>query len=125
MDVCPSFTSLTKCDANIYVVVGIPLQTSVDCGSETVQMFGLANALRCVHSLLTIFALLNVKSREIFNPEIPIAELPAVRYMRSVHNVGIERSWLRLRLQWGDNAVKTYLDGREQRIFDEDNPDDM
>ncbi|EFI28278.1 hypothetical protein CC1G_14303 [Coprinopsis cinerea okayama7 len=79
---------------------GLPLQLSMDCGSETTQTFGLANALR-----------------EIFVPEIPVDELPAVRYMRSVHNISIERAWLRLRLDWGNNAHSVYTKGLEENVF--------
>ncbi|KAJ7586523.1 hypothetical protein C8J56DRAFT_730405, partial [Mycena floridula] len=40
--------------------------------------------------------------REILFPECPLEELAAHVYLRSVHNISIERSWLRLRLDFGD-----------------------
>lgn len=42
--------------------------------------------------------------REIFASDLPIEELPAHRFMQSIHNITIERGWLRLRLHWGDNV---------------------
>ncbi|KAK7690805.1 hypothetical protein QCA50_005905 [Cerrena zonata] len=70
---------------------GMSVQMTTDCGSETTEIFGLANALR-----------------EAFSPHLidPGGSnvLPAHRFMKSVHNITIERGWLRLRLQWGDNV---------------------
>lgn len=34
-----------------YLILGIPLQFTTDCGSETTQLFGLVSALRYVHVL--------------------------------------------------------------------------
>ncbi|KAF8903183.1 hypothetical protein CPB84DRAFT_1678207 [Gymnopilus junonius] len=78
----------------IYILGGMPFQSTTDCGSETITMFGLAVALR-----------------EIFFPAVPHEELPAHRFLRSVHNITIERGWKRLRLQWGDNIKAFYLAG--------------
>ncbi|KAF9073367.1 hypothetical protein BDP27DRAFT_1445014 [Rhodocollybia butyracea] len=66
---------------------GIPVQMTTDCGSELVMVYGFANALR-----------------EMFASDLPIEELPAHRFMQSIHNITIERGWLRLRLHWGDNV---------------------
>ncbi|KIK79428.1 hypothetical protein PAXRUDRAFT_161324, partial [Paxillus rubicundulus Ve08.2h10] len=71
---------------------GMPLQTTTDCRSETTQVYGFANALR-----------------EHFSPHISTDELPAHRFLRSVNNITIERGWLQLHLQWGDN-VKVFLE---------------
>jgi hypothetical protein len=57
--------------------------------------------------------------------DVPNDILPAHRYVRSVHNIGIERAWLRLRLSFGDNACLTYEKGRTDGIFDEDNIDHL
>lgn len=46
--------------------------------------------------------------REIFFPEYEQELLPAYLYMRSVHNVSIERSWRTLKVDFGDNAVILY-----------------
>ena len=60
-------------------------------------------------------------SREIFADHLSIAELPAHRYLRSIHNITIERGWLRLRLQWGDNVKAFWEAGAD--IYVESNPD--
>ncbi|KIK51884.1 hypothetical protein GYMLUDRAFT_78053 [Collybiopsis luxurians FD-317 M1] len=75
---------------------GIPTQFTTDCGSETTALLGPMNALR-----------------EIFHPECSLEELPAHIYLRSVHNISIECSWLRLRLDFGDNAVLFFNRGIE------------
>ncbi|GLB37945.1 hypothetical protein LshimejAT787_0409960 [Lyophyllum shimeji] len=83
---------------------GMPIQMSTDCGSETTEVFGLANALR-----------------EIFAGHISIDELPAHRFLKSVHNITIERGWLRLRLQWGDDAKAFWEAGAD--IYIKENED--
>ncbi|KAL0577351.1 hypothetical protein V5O48_004634 [Marasmius crinis-equi] len=57
-----------------------------DCGSETSRVYSLATALR-----------------EEFQPELYIDKNPAHRFLKSVSNITIERGWLRLQLQWGEN----------------------
>lgn len=57
--------------------------------------------------------------------DVPNDILPAHRYVRSVHNIQIERSWLRLRLTFGDNACLTFEKGKADGIFDEDNPNHL
>ncbi|KAJ6553452.1 hypothetical protein B0H10DRAFT_2202016 [Mycena sp. CBHHK59/15] len=71
---------------------GVPLQTTTDCGSETTILFGIVNSLR-----------------SIFHPDLDATELPPHVYLRSVHNIAVERQWLRLRLEFGDNAVISEL----------------
>jgi hypothetical protein len=88
---------------------GMPIQMTTDCGSETVEVFGLGNALRYV-----LWSCLDVRTvealyREIFSPDLPIDELPAHRFLRSVNNITVERGWLQLRVRWGDN-VKIFWD---------------
>lgn len=48
--------------------------------------------------------------------------LPAHVYMRSVHNISIERSWLRLRLEWGDNAVQFFNKGIDDGVYNAADP---
>ncbi|KAF9451473.1 hypothetical protein P691DRAFT_796776 [Macrolepiota fuliginosa MF-IS2] len=86
---------------------GIPLQFSTDCGSETTLIFGFANALR-----------------DIFHPEYDSTELPAHTYIRSIHNISIERSWLRLCLQFGDAAIIAFHNGHVENggPYQPDNP---
>ncbi|KAL0567778.1 hypothetical protein V5O48_014215 [Marasmius crinis-equi] len=78
----------------VYEMGGMPVQSTTDCGSETTRVFALANALR-----------------EYFSPELNSQETPAHRFLRSVHNVTIERGWLQLRLQWGLNVKKFWEAG--------------
>lgn len=59
--------------------------------------------------------------RAIFHPDFDLTELPAHVYLRSVHNISIERSWLRLRLDWGDNVVLFFNKGIEDGFY---NPND-
>jgi len=81
---------------------GMPLQSTTDCGSETTGSYALANLLR-----------------EFFKPDISSADVPAHRFLRSVHNIVIERGWLRLRSVWGDNVCLEYMQGVENDIYDE------
>lgn len=85
---------------------GIPLQLTTDCGSETTLTYGLQNALR-----------------EIFHSDVNLHELPGHIYLRSVHNISVERAWLRLRLDWGDNAVLAFEKGEEEGWYDPHEPD--
>jgi hypothetical protein len=88
------------------------LQFSTDCGSETTVLYGLVNALRCV-ILTTVYtvSLTNHHPRVRFHSDYDNSILPAHVYLRSVHNISIERSWLRLRLDFGDNVVQAFLNG--------------
>ncbi|KAF7986909.1 hypothetical protein HWV62_12687 [Athelia sp. TMB] len=83
---------------------GLPLQASTDCGSETTKLFALMNALRAI-----------------FHPDFDLDTLPAHVYLRSVHNISIERSWLRLRLDWGDNVVLFFNKGIEDGLYNPNN----
>ncbi|GJJ06685.1 hypothetical protein Clacol_000880 [Clathrus columnatus] len=74
---------------------GMPVQMTTDCGSETGRIFGIVNALW-----------------ETFAPHLGEDAPPAHRFLRSVNNITIERGWLQLWLQWGDN-VKIYWEARE------------
>ena len=51
--------------------------------------------------------------REYFSPNLDIDELPAHVFLKSLHNITIERGWLRLRLQWGDNVKVFWAAGSE------------
>jgi hypothetical protein len=103
----------------------MPLQFTTDCGSETTQLHGLASALRYVFFLHNISIVVNSSClyfREILHPDFDLRELPAHIYLRSIHNISIERSWLRLRLDWGDNAVVVFEKGKEEGIYNPDDP---
>lgn len=58
---------------------------------------------------------------EILHPEYCSNELPAHVFLRSVHNITIERSWLRLRMGLGDNAIQWFEKGINEGFY---NPHD-
>ena len=60
--------------------------------------------------------------REIFHPELSTTELPAHCYQRSIHNIVVERGWLCLRLVFGDTAVIAFHKGKEDGIYNPDDP---
>ena len=66
--------------------------------------------------------MLNLHIREIFHADFNLCELAAHIYLRSVHNISIEHLWLRLRLDWGDNAVIVFKKGKDDGIYNPDNP---
>ncbi|KAF7346248.1 hypothetical protein MSAN_01851900 [Mycena sanguinolenta] len=85
---------------------GVPLQTTTDCGSETTLLYGIVNAIR-----------------DIWHPELAEAGIRAHNYLRSVHNITVERTWLRLRLEFGDAAVLVFNKGIEDLVYNKDDPD--
>lgn len=72
-------------------------------------MYALANALRWVILSYISTVAQCLTNREHFSPHLDGDELVAHMFLKSVHNITIERGWLRLRLQWGDN-VKVFWD---------------
>ncbi|KAF8182784.1 hypothetical protein K438DRAFT_1600522, partial [Mycena galopus ATCC 62051] len=85
---------------------GVPLQTTTDCGSETTMLYGIVNAIR-----------------DMFQPELAAAGVQAHTYLRCVHNISVECSWLRLRLDFGDNAVLNFNKGQEDGMYDSNDDD--
>ena len=77
----------------------MPIQSTTDCGSETILVFALANALRWV--VLSCISMLAqcLMNREHFSPHLDGDELAAHMFLKSIDNITIERGWLRLRLQ--------------------------
>ena len=72
----------------------------------------MANALRYVLlSILLVANFANFLYRECFHPDVDGNVLPPHNYVRSVHNISVERSWLRLRLDFGNNAVTVFKQG--------------
>jgi hypothetical protein len=59
---------------------------------------------------------------EYFHPNIDADEAPAHRFLRSVHNITIERGWLRLRQHWGDNVYHEFMKGVEFGIYNNADP---
>ncbi|EDR05062.1 uncharacterized protein LACBIDRAFT_303846 [Laccaria bicolor S238N-H82] len=83
---------------------GMPLQSTTDCGLETTLMFGLANALR-----------------EQFSPELNEVNIgPAHCFMKSVHNITIERGWNQVHNKWGTN-IKMFWENSAE-VYDSSNP---
>lgn len=101
---------------------GMPLQTTTDCGSETTQVYGFANALQYVFLIHSKFVSPSTKYifREYFSPHLSIDELPAHCFLHSVNNITIERGWLQLHLQWGDNVKVFWEVGHE--VYNDMNP---
>ncbi|KAF7362207.1 hypothetical protein MVEN_00566900 [Mycena venus] len=85
---------------------GVPLQTTTDCGSETTLLYGIVNAIR-----------------DMFHPGLKEAQIQAHNYLRSVHNIAVERTWLRLRLEFGDTAVLNFNQGIADLKYDNADPD--
>ena len=56
-------------------------------------------------------------SSESFHPDIDPTETPAHVYVWSVHNIAVECSWLRLCLEFGDNAVIVFKQGEDDGIY--------
>ncbi|KAH9884127.1 hypothetical protein C8Q73DRAFT_749482 [Cubamyces lactineus] len=81
---------------------GMPVQTTTDRGSETSSVYAFASALR-----------------EEFSPDLPVRKLAAHRFLPSIENTTIERGWLRLRLEWGDDVKVFWEAGKD--IYDEMN----
>jgi hypothetical protein len=100
----------------------MPLQTSTDCGSETTLLYGLCNSLQCVHVLHMQWCEPDHNNKKALFPEYDLVELPAHVYICSIHNSSIERAWLRLRLDFGDNAVNFFNNGIESGMYNPDNP---
>ena len=69
------------------------------CGSETTEMFGFGNMLR-----------------EMFAPQLEELGIPAHKCLQSIRNITIERGWLRLRIQWGENVKIFWAQG--EGIYD-------
>ena len=44
------------------------------------------------------------------------------RYLKSIHNIVIEKGWWRLHTLWGDNVVAFFEDGIKQGIYNIDSP---
>lgn len=64
----------------------------------------------------------NLPSRALFYPDVDNDVLPAHVFIRSIHNISIERSWLRLRLDLGNNAVNVFRQGISDGIYDPNDP---
>ncbi|KAG6835988.1 hypothetical protein H0H93_012470 [Arthromyces matolae] len=63
----------------------------------------------------------NIIIGEIFDPDNDLQEHPAHIYLRSVHNIVVERSWGHLQIGWGKNAVSVFEQGEIDGWFDATN----
>jgi len=97
----------------------MPLQTTTDCGSET---YAFGNLLWYVLASQMIFSYSHHPCSEYFAPDIDSQDVPAHRFLRSVHNIVIERGWLCLRSVWGDNVYVEFMKGVEDGTYNEDDP---
>jgi len=60
-----------------------------------------------------------LNAREAFFPEFPIDEVPAHRFLRSVHNITIERGWSQLKFQFDENVDLFWEQGIIEGIYDQ------
>ncbi|EGN91665.1 hypothetical protein SERLA73DRAFT_157463 [Serpula lacrymans var. lacrymans S7.3] len=61
-------------------------------------------------SCVCLFKIQQIVGVEYFSPHLSPDELPAHRFLKSVHNITIEHGWHSLRIQWGDNLMKAVAD---------------
>ena len=103
------------------MVKGVPLQFTTHCRSETTQLYGIMDSLRCAINPFHVIMRLKSSSgtSEILHPEYCSNEPPAQVFLRSVHNVVIERSWLRLRMGLGENALHWFEHGVNEGMYDQ------
>lgn len=47
---------------------------------------------------------------------------PVHRYLKSIHNIVIEKGWWRLHTLWGDNVVAFFEQGIKQGVYNIDSP---
>ncbi|KAF8531361.1 hypothetical protein JB92DRAFT_2692108, partial [Gautieria morchelliformis] len=95
---------LSLVEISLSSMTGMPIQITMDCSMETTTVFSMANALR-----------------EYFSPELSTNEVPAHKFLKSVHNTTIEQGWLQLHLQWGDD-VKVFWEAGNG-IYNSSNPE--
>ncbi|KAF8164040.1 hypothetical protein K438DRAFT_1775735 [Mycena galopus ATCC 62051] len=92
---------------------GVPLQITTDCGSDDNAPWNCQRYL--CHS--------PTHCSDMFQPELAAAGVQAHTYLHSVHNISVERSWLRLQLDFGDNAVLNFNKGKEDGVYDSNDDD--
>lgn len=121
MEVFYCFSGFISCSL---VATGVPLQTTTDCGSETTLLYGIVNAIRCViFTELMGYRTHNYVNSDMFHPGLSEAQIQAHNYLRSVHNIAVERTWLRLRLDFGDTAVLNFNQGVADLKYNSDDLD--
>ncbi|KAJ7588452.1 hypothetical protein C8J56DRAFT_785885, partial [Mycena floridula] len=103
-------------------VTGIPIQFTTDCGSETTILYGLISALRYILSSQSTLGSTDRHADKFYSPSVLWKSCQHM-FICSVHNISIERSWLRLRLDFGDNAVLCFENGIAAGIYDPEDQD--
>ncbi|KAJ3782569.1 hypothetical protein GGU10DRAFT_396781 [Lentinula aff. detonsa] len=93
--------------------IGFPIWACVMCGQGNGSAYGkllgtCSLSLFMSMVLVTVYGFANAL-REEFASDLPIDALPPHKFLQSIHNITIERGWLRLRLDWGEN-VKIFWD---------------
>ena len=78
-----------------------------------------------VFQRLRLILFSNTTFRLAFHPDIDLEEIPAYNYVRSVHNISVECSWLCLRLDFGDNVVMFFNKGIKDHIYNSDNAEHL
>ena len=61
---------------------------------------------------------LTTSYRETFFPELPVNEVPAHCFLKSIHNITIERGWSQLKLQFDANVDEFWDQGIIDGIYD-------
>lgn len=65
--------------------------------------------------ILTIFS-------DLLYPNRDAEANPVHRYLKSIHNIVIEKGWWRLHTLWGDNMVAFFEQGIKQGVYNIDSP---
>src|ERR1700753_179958 len=63
--------------------------------------------------------------RDIYHSELSDAGIAAHQYLRSIHNIQVERNWKFLRYDFGDNAVLVFEQGVAAGRYDATDPDQL
>jgi len=88
----------------------MPIQSTTDCGSETIRMFALAEALRFIVNFSIILYVHSLLLSDAFS-DLSSDDHPAHWFLWSINNITVERGWYRLRVSWGDNIKVIYQSG--------------
>ncbi len=65
---------------------------------------------------------INNMYREMYAGELPIDELPAHVFVKSIRNITIERGWYRLWINFDNNVKSFFFQGEDQGIYNKMNP---
>ncbi|KAJ7075958.1 hypothetical protein B0H15DRAFT_805904 [Mycena belliarum] len=116
--------------------IGFPVWAIVDDGTGKILKGWVVPSNRILEIIAFLFLCLvaqlggipiqtSTDCGQTFHPDIDIEELPAHVYLRSVHNIAVERQWLRLRLDFGDNCVLAFNLGITEGRYNSNNPNHL